>query len=102
MKPEAKRILLYGDSVLTPHTLGLAAYRGDDIVLCDFSEAGGHVASRFLYGGCRVETVRLVDVLAENLFAAVEAPGCDRMNRLVAQAGVKTAVDLLACVMRKH
>lgn len=95
VKPEAKSILLYGDDDITVSTTGLAIDVDGDVILCDFSEAGAHVASGYIANGVSCETVKLVDVLAENPFAAVKALGCDRMRKLVvAEAKAKTAIEL--------
>jgi len=102
LKPEAKDVLLYGDGDLTPNTFGWVIHRDNQLLLCDFSEAGGYVASQFVDNRGKLETAKLVDVLAENLFAAVKAPRCDRMRRLVIEeAKAKTGVELLAYVTRK-
>lgn len=102
MKSEARRITLFGDGDLTLNTLGLAINVDGEIILCDFSEAGAYVASGFAINGARCEIVKLVDVLAENPFATVEALGCDRMRRLVVEeAKAKTAIELLAYLTRK-
>jgi hypothetical protein len=90
LKPEAREILLYGDGDLTLDTFGWVVYRDYRALLCDFSD------------GEKPEKVKLIDVLAENPFAIVKAPGCDRMRRLVIEeAKAKTAVELLAYVARK-
>lgn len=100
MSREVKCIWLYGDGDLTACKHGWAIYIEDEVVVCDFSEVGAYMASRL--SGDKVEVVKISDVLAENLFAAVKAPGCDRVGRLVAKAGAKTAIELLAYLTRKH
>jgi hypothetical protein len=105
VKPEAKEILLYGDGDLTSNSHGWVVYHGESILLCDFSEAGGYVASWFAgpASGKKLETVKLVDVLAENPLAEVKAPGCNRMRRLVVEeAKAKTAIELLVYITRKY
>jgi hypothetical protein len=102
LKPEVREIVLYGDGELTLDTFGWVVYRDERVLLCDFSEAGSYVVNWFADGGQKPETVKLIDVLAENPFAAVKAPGCDRMRRLVVEeAKAKTAVELLAYVTQK-
>ena len=102
LKPEVREILLYGDGELMLDTFGWVVYRDERALLCDFSEAGSYVVNWFVAGGEKPETVKLIDVLAENPFATVKAPGCDRMSRLVVEeAKAKTAVELLAYVTRK-
>ncbi len=102
MKPEAKAILLFGDGDLTLNTPGSAINVDGNVILCDFSEAGAHVAGGYMARGAHYETVRLVDVLAENPFAAVKAPGCDRMRRLVVEdAKAKTAIELLTSLFAR-
>ena len=100
MKPEAKEIILYGDGELTPTSLGAAIYFEDRVLLCDFTEAGAHLLG-FAHER-KVEMVRLVDVLAENPFAKIKAPGCDRMRKLVVEeAKAKAAIELLAYLTRR-
>jgi hypothetical protein len=102
LKPEVREIVLYGDGELTLDTFGWVVYRDERALLCDFSEAGSYVVNWFVAGGEKPETVKLIDVLAENPFAALKAPGCDRMRRLIVEeVKAKTAVELLAYVTRK-
>jgi hypothetical protein len=102
LKSEVRGIVLYGDGELTLDTFGWVVYRDERALLCDFSEAGSYVVNWFAAGGEKPETVKLIDILAENPFATVKAPGCDRMSRLVVEeAKAKTAVELLAYVTRK-
>ena len=102
LKPEVREIVLYGDGELTLDTFGWVVYRDERALLCDFSEAGSYVVNWFAAGGEKPETVKLIDVLAENPFAALKTPGCDRMRHLVVEeAKAKTAVELLAYVTRK-
>jgi len=102
LKPEVREIVLYGDGELTLDTFGWVVYRDERALLCDFSEVGSYVVNWFAAGGEKPETVKLIDVLAENPFAIVKAPGCDMMRHLVVEeAKAKTAVELLAYVTRK-
>ena len=97
---EARRIILYGDGDLSPSEPVLVVHAGKSLLVCDTSEAGAYVACGYKAQGYRLEGAKMEDVLAENPFAEIVAPGCDRKRVQVLEARARTAVELLAYMTR--
>jgi len=93
MKEEV-RFLLFGDVEPRDYEPVLVFHTKDQIIVCDFSECGMHVAMKHVKSGLHPSRMKLIEILSQYPEYPIEAWN-NIKARYIRKHNIKTAKDLL-------